>query len=67
MSNGYSPPKPRSCPDATVGGEPYLALTLFLDMSGTGRFFARVWNKTTVAGRMQRMAEFSQVKSETPP
>ena len=48
-----------SVPDATVGGEPYLALMLFLDTQ-TGRFFARVWNKTTVTGRMIRMAEFSQ-------
>ena len=60
MSNGdYS--NSRSGPDATVGGEPYLALMLFLD-TATGRFFARVWNKTTVAGRMLRMAEFSQVR-----
>ena len=50
----------RSGPDATVSGEPYLALMLFLD-TGTGRFFARVWNKTTVTGRMVKMAEFSQV------
>ena len=37
-----------------------MALMLFLD-TGTGRFFARVWNKTTVTGRMVKMAEFSQV------
>ena len=58
MSNGDIR-KPRSVPDATVGGEPYLAIMLFLDTQ-TGRFFARVWNKTTVTGRMIRMAEFSQ-------
>ena len=60
ISNGDSP-KPRSSPDAIVGGEPYLALMLLLNI-GTGRFFVRVWNKTTVTGRMLRMAEFSQVR-----
>ena len=40
----------RSSIDVTVGGEPYLALSLLLD-TDTGQFFARAWNRTIMTGR----------------
>ena len=53
----------RSVIDVTIGEEPYLALMLLLD-TDTGRFFARVWNRTILTGRVFRKEEFLEICSE---
>ena len=53
----------RSVTDVTVGGEPHLALMLLLD-TDTGRFFARVWNRTILTGRVFRKEEFLEICNE---
>ena len=50
----------RSGIDITIGEEPHLALMLLLN-TNTGQFFARVWNRTIVTGRVVRKVDFSEV------
>lgn len=45
-------------PDMMIGGEPYIALQLWLDVK-YGRIICRVWGKTVSSGKVASVAELS--------
>ena len=48
--------------DATIGGEPYLALQLWLNLK-SGRFIKRVWDQTVASGKVISIAHFNEACS----
>ena len=45
--------------DATIGGEPYLALQLWLNVK-SGRLIKRIWDQTVATGKVVSVAQFAQ-------
>ena len=50
----------RSECDMILSDEPHIALIMWLNLE-TGRFFARIWNRTVTTGRIKDMAEFLEI------
>ena len=53
----------RSDFDLTIAEEPYIAVMLLFDRS-SGRFLARIWNKTVAVGKAVTKKELSSVLSD---
>ena len=45
--------------DVIIGGEPYVALVLWLNLE-TGKFMARIWNQTVTAGDAVSLEKFTE-------